>query len=338
MVIETIRVMETRQPTSQYRPESPQHSPYGAPQEYFRRLGPDINEDGIGARLDGYVARKFPFLTRGGWQHRIFSGCLRVNSSRVDPGYRLVRGDKLTFFHPPSVEPEVDRGIFEIWRDGDIMAVFKPGNLPMHENGPYRFNTFTHLVHEKFGSDWSAVHRLDRETSGIVLCAATPAARKRLSAAWAARTVHKEYLAIVFGAPEEDHWIETGPIGDLSGSQIRIKKWVVPGGLAAETEFYTIARHTDRSLLRAVPRTGRTNQIRIHAAYAGHHLIGDKLYHPDESVFLEYFEHGNTPAVQERVGFSRLCLHAALLRFNHPFTDEMIEVESPLPDDMATCL
>jgi len=303
--------------------------------EHFRSLGPAIENEGLGHRLDGFLARRYPFLTRSGWQHRIFSGCLRVNGQRAFPAYRLERGDRLDFFHPPSVEPEVDRGIREIWRDGEVMAVFKPGNLPMHENGPYRKNTFTNLVWENFGREWSALHRLDRETSGIVLCAATPQARMRLSADWAARRVHKEYTAIVNGVVAQDIWTENGAIGDLKESSIRIKKWVVEGGLDAETGFVTLDRGPAHSLLRAVPKTGRTNQIRIHAAFGGHHLVGDKLYHPDENVFLDYFENGNTADVQGRAGFHRLCLHAGLLRFTHPVTRAGVEVETPMPPDMA---
>ena len=304
-------------------------------QEHFRSLGPTVENDGLGDRLDCFLARKYPFLTRSAWQLRIFSGCLRVNGHRAFPAYRMERGDLLTFFHPPVVEPEVDRGIFEIWREGDVMAVFKPGNLPMHENGPYRTNTFTHLVWEAFGREWAAMHRLDRETSGIVLCAATPQSRMKISADWASRRVHKEYLAIVNGVTAHDSWTESGAIGDLKESLIRIKKWVVTDGLEAETGFQTLGRGGAHSLIRAVPKTGRTNQIRIHAAVAGHVLVGDKLYHPDERVFLDYFEDGNTDSVQQRAGFRRLCLHAGMLRFTHPETKATIEVETPMPDDMA---
>jgi 23S rRNA pseudouridine1911/1915/1917 synthase len=324
--------METRQPTSQ---QDFQAAGQPAARAHFRTLGPAIENEGQGERLDAYVSRKFPFLTRGGWQNRIFSGCLRVNERIAPPAYKLERGDRLTFFHPPAAEPEVDRGIRELWRDGGVMAVFKPGNLPMHENGPYRFNTFSHLVREAFGEEWAALHRLDRETSGIVLCGATPAARNRLSADWAARRVKKEYLAIVNGVTVADAWTADGPVGDLATSAIRIKKWVVAGGLDAITNFTTLDRSAGHSLLRAAPETGRTNQIRIHAAHAGHHLVGDKLYHPDEQVFLDYFEDGNTEDVQRRAGFHRLCLHASKLVFSHPEHGRTIEVEAALPDDMA---
>ena len=81
--------------------------------------------------------------------------------------------EKITLYHPKCLEPEVDRDIYPLWKKGDVMAVFKPGNLPMHESGPYRKNTFAHIVKEELGEKWAAVHRLDRETSGIVLCGST---------------------------------------------------------------------------------------------------------------------------------------------------------------------
>ena len=299
-----------------------------------RGLGGPVPPGAQGLRVDAYLGRAFPFLSRAGWQTRVADGRLRVNGRHVKASTRLKAGDRLTLMAPPSVEPEVDRGIQALWTEGAVMAVYKPGNLPMHENGPYRQNTFTALVWERFGREWCAVHRLDRETSGIVLCAATPTARGQLAGDLAARRVHKEYLAIANGAPTQQDWVADGPIGDLRSSVIRIKKWVVPGGLEARTEFHRLAATDQHCLLRARPRTGRTNQIRIHAAHAGHYLVGDKLFHPDENVFLDHFEHGLTPDITERTGHHRLCLHAAALGFIHPETRRACQVESPLPEDM----
>jgi 23S rRNA-/tRNA-specific pseudouridylate synthase len=149
-----------------------------------------------------------------------------------------------------------------------------------------------------------------------------------------ARRMRKEYLAIARGAPAADHWHCAGPIGDLVESEIRIKKWVVTGGLSAATGFQVLGRAGDSCLLKAKPVTGRTNQIRIHAAYAGHVLYGDKLYHPDEAVFLEYFASGQTANVTARTGFSRLCLHATAMEFAHPETGSACRVESALPEDL----
>jgi 23S rRNA pseudouridine1911/1915/1917 synthase len=300
----------------------------------FRRLGPPVTPGSAGARVDRYLARSFPFLSRAGWQKRIDDQELLVNGRLVKAATRLREGDELTMYAPVFVEPEVDRGVAVLWQDGPVMAVFKPGNLPMHENGPYRKNTFTEIVWETYGREWSAVHRLDRETSGIVLCGGTPEARAKLCGDLEARRMRKEYLAIARGVPEREQWHCDGPIGDLVESEIRIKKWVVPGGLSAATGFSVKARAPEACLLHAKPITGRTNQIRIHSAHSGHVLYGDKLYHPDEAVFLEYFESGQTENVTLRTGFHRLCLHATALEFAHPETRKQCRVESEMPGDM----
>ncbi len=300
-----------------------------------RRLGPPVPVDFAGERLDGYLAKHFPFLSRSGWQARIEREELLVNGMRRKSASRLKEGDEITLFAPDRPEPPVDDRISIIWQGDGVLALFKPGNLPMHENGPYRKNTFTEIVWQRYGREWSAVHRLDRETSGIVLCAATSDLRGRLAADFANRVVKKQYLAIVRGVPEAQKWRCDGPIGDLEGSQIRIKKWVVPGGLPAATGFDVLDIGRDSALLRATPVTGRTNQIRIHSAYTGHVLYGDKLFHPDESVFIEYFEQGQTDRVTKETGFPRLCLHAERLSFTHPANRKVIDLESPLPLDLA---
>lgn len=300
----------------------------------FRPLGRPIIAEKVGERADFYLAKTFPFLSRAAWVKRLNKGEVLVDGDPVDRAYKLRLGQILSFYHPKTVEPEVNRDIYPIWRVGAVMAVFKPAPLPMHENGAYRKNTFAELLKEEIGPEWSAVHRLDRETSGIVLCGATNEVRRQLSVALMERTVEKEYLAITHGVPERRSWTENGPIGDLASSEIRIKKWVVANGLPSETHFDMLDEQTGYSLLRARPRTGRTHQIRIHAAYAGHHLVGDRLFYPDEEVFLDWFLNGVTPTIIEKTGHLRCLLHAHGLSFRHPENGKVYEVKSPLPDDM----
>lgn len=302
----------------------------------FRKLGGAVLDTHAGRRIDVYLADLYPFLTRSGWQNRLETGEVLVNSRPVRASYKMKSGDAVHFFHPEEVEPEVDRGVRVLWQSGSVMAAYKPGNLPMHENGPYRNNTFAKLLSESVGKEWAAVHRLDRETSGIVLCGATHSVRQRLADHFEQKKIQKEYLCIVDGIPRDEQWSNCGALGDLSDSQIRIKKWVVEGGLSAETGFVREASAPGGySLLRAFPKTGRTNQIRIHAAHSGHWIIGDKLYHPNERVFLDYWDHGKTTAfVETQTGFHRCCLHAAALTFEHPETKSITRVESPIPEDM----
>jgi 23S rRNA pseudouridine1911/1915/1917 synthase len=309
--------------------------PDGDPELSWRRIGGPVSDLENGARFDGYLAKHFQFFSRSAWQKRIEDGLVLVNSRPLKCSSKLKSGDLIAMYSPPVAEPEVDRNIRVLWQDGPVMGIFKPGNLPMHENGPYRKNTFTEIVWQTLGREWSAVHRLDRETSGIVLCGATPEVRSSLARALARRDVKKQYLAICRGVPREEHWIADGPIGDLSASAIRIKKWVVPDGLPSQTAFSVEGQSQDAVLLRARPLTGRTNQIRIHSAHSGHVIYGDKLYHDDESIFLDYFEHGPTESVLERAGFRRLCLHATSLEFEHPDTRKQCLIECPMPDDMA---
>jgi 23S rRNA pseudouridine1911/1915/1917 synthase len=300
----------------------------------YRPLGSGIGANHVGLRIDEFLARNYPFLSRNQWKYRLESGQLTVNSQTVKSAYRLRFADQLAFFHPPASEPEVNRDIRMIWRQGGVMAIYKPANLPMHENGRYRKNTFAAVLMEQFGPEWAAVHRLDKETSGIVICAGTNPLRSRLSELLRGRDVFKRYEALAFGTPDDDDWIEEGPIGDLRDSEIRIKKWVVEGGLPAETRFRVLGRKDGRCWIEAVPKTGRTNQIRIHLAHAGYPIIGDKLYNPDENVFLQYWQHGNSLEVQKLAGFERLCLHAAEISFVHPELAHRVWVQAELPEEL----
>lgn len=315
--------------------EAKQKNPIACEGE-FRPIGGVVTIVHAGLRADQYLSEQYPFFSRAMWQKRIREGWLLVNRRRIRPSYRLRDGDKIEMFYPQTIEPEVDAGIFPIWKKGAVMAVYKPGNLPMHENGPYRRHTFAHILREELGAEWSAVHRLDKETSGIVLCGATNEVRQELARSLARRVLDKEYLAIAKGIAPAESWVEQGPIGDLKDSPIRIKKWVVPDGLSAETHFEVLEQKQDWILLKAHPKTGRTNQIRIHAAVNGLPLVGDKLYHPDEQVFLDWFEHGMTDDIVRQVGFKRCLLHAYSLTFLHPETEEIERVVCPMPEDMAS--
>jgi 23S rRNA pseudouridine1911/1915/1917 synthase len=304
-------------------------------QEEFRTVGKMVPEAADGERIDGYLGRSFPFFSRTIWKNKIKTGELLVNGSSVKPTYNVRWKDKLTTFYPEYMEPEVPTNISEIWSEQGVMAVYKPSGLPMHEVGKYRKNTFSNLLIEKYGEQWAAVHRIDAETSGIVLCADSYEGRKKLSEDFIEHNISKEYLAIMIGRPKKDEWHVNVAIGEMEDTLLRKKMGAVEGAASAFTTFKVVERTGYHALVKAFPESGRTHQIRIHAAYCGHRLLGEKKHLEDETVFMEFCDQGITQRVLKACGAERLCLHAHALNFTHPITGKAIRVESPMDVSMA---
>lgn len=190
------------------------------------------------------------------------------------------------------------------------------------------------------GGQVSIVNRLDRETSGVVLACKNSATAHRFHVAMMRRAFRKEYLAIVWGWPAQEVFEVDAPIlrqGEKRPTAIYLKRCIHPEGAQAFTRFRVERRFTRGpgaearfALVRAFPATGRTHQIRIHLAHAGHPIVGDKIYGPDERLYLEFIETGWTPRLQERLLLNRHALHSALLRLE----EEGLEWRAPLPADL----
>lgn len=303
--------------------------------EDFRSLGKPISDHHIGKRVDSYLALHYPFLTRAGWQKRLSLGQVKVLGEAIHSAYKLKEGDVLTHYNPEENEPEINPYIFPFWEENGVMAVYKPSNLPMHEGGKYRKHTFCELLRKDIGEEWAAVHRLDRDTSGLVLCSNDSVLRNQLSMELRERTLEKTYLAIARGVPREDSWVESRPLGIVPHHTWREKRWVVEEGLPSQTEFKVIDTAGEFCLLKVKPKTGRTHQIRIHAAVNDLPLVGDTRYNPDENIFLEFLDHGFTENVIQKIDAPRLCLHATALSFIHPVSEKRCDVAIPMPDDMS---
>jgi 23S rRNA pseudouridine1911/1915/1917 synthase len=235
---------------------------------------------------------------------------------------------------------------FRVVDEADYYVVIdKPPFLLVHPTKPNAAPTLWKQLRELFafeiagGGQVSIVNRLDRETSGLVLVAKTSAAARKFGMLMQERRLTKEYLAIVWGWPEWESKVVNAPLdrqGKRQKSEIWLKQMIHPAGAPAQTEFHVERRFvkssgTDKfSLIRAVPRTGRTHQIRVHLASIDHPIVGDKIYGPDEQLYLRFIETGWTPELEQRLLLPRHALHSAKLTI-----EGEREWTSALPPDLA---
>jgi 23S rRNA pseudouridine1911/1915/1917 synthase len=227
----------------------------------------------------------------------------------------------------------------------DYIVVDKPPLLLVHPTKPNGATTLWAELRQLLafeiasGGQVSIVNRLDRETSGIVLVAKTTAAAREFGLLMQARRVTKEYQAIVWGWPEWETKTADAPIirqGEIETSKVYLKQTIDSRGAKAVTHFRVVKRFQKLtangesfSLVKAHPLTGRTHQIRVHLASLGHPIVGDKIYGPDESLYLRFIETGWTDDLARRLLLERHALHASRLR-----VDAERDWSSPLPEDL----
>jgi len=186
------------------------------------------------------------------------------------------------------------------------------------------------MVEDRYGCKVYPAHRIDRETSGVILLAFDGKGAASLSEALAKGS--KEYLALVYGNFPDVELIVDLPLGRDTESAVRKKRKAWPGGSQrAVTRFQKVLAAGDISLIRCFPKTGRLNQIRAHLHSAGFPIVGDKLYGRDETAFLQFIEHGLTAELEERLLLPRSALHASRLVFLHPLNKKEMIIEAPLP-------
>lgn len=282
-------------------------------------------------RLDNYCAGRFTYLTNDQWQKEINTGKLSLNDEVVlDPAITLTGGETLAWDGSGIVEPEVDKKITILYEDEWFVAVNKTGNLPVHPSGRYFNNTLVTILEERYGSKVYPVHRLDRETSGVILLAFDGESAGKLSEALAQGA--KEYLALVHGNFPDEELIIDLPLGRDTKSAVNKKLKAWPGGTqTAKTRFRKVLTAGDISLVRCFPETGRLHQIRVHLLSTGFPIVGDKLYGRDETAFLTFVAQGLTADLALRLILPRQALHAARLGFLHPHNNKEMIIRTPLP-------
>lgn len=222
-----------------------------------------------------------------------------------------------------------------LYEDDWLMAFDKPAGLLVHPTFPDGRPTLIDQV-RLFRPDATLMHRLDRETSGVVLVTKSPKATRWLAKAFQKRTIQKTYLAVVHGVPPEPTGTIDASLGQAEGAEVRIRRAVVRcGGEKAVTGFRVLQTFSGFSLLAVKPYSGRLHQIRVHMSFLGTPVVGDKIYGSDEREFIRFIETGMTPDMEARLLLPRHALHAAEVTFLHHNLRRELTISAPLPEDMV---
>lgn len=292
-----------------------------------------------GWRLDHFLKFRIHRLSRTKIRSIIETQVAMPDGRRARPSSGVRSGEVILLNRPVPREPPVPRTFEVLAEDDCFIAIDKPAGLPMHTTAKFFRNTLVAVLRERYPHEALQIcHRIDRETSGVLLVARRPEAAVYLKKAFARRAVSKSYLAIVHGVPEPGEGIIDRPM-KLLDSPTRLMMGVADDGLPSVTRYQVIERFAAHALVAAEPRTGRQHQIRVHLAALGHPIVGDKLYRASERQFMDYCDGGMTPELLEAFdGLPRHALHAHRLTFPHPRTHAPVTIESPLPEDLRSFL
>ncbi len=276
-------------------------------------------------RLDKYLSKRFPDYSRSYFQDLITRQLVLVNGEVVKKRIEVQEGDEVeiefALTSQIAVEPE-NIPLSLLYEDADLIVVNKPAGMVIHPAVGNWTGTFVnallfHCQLEGEGLRPGIVHRLDKETSGVLVAAKNSEAHQKLVALFASRAVKKEYLAITIGNPK-DQIIE----GNIGRDRFKRQQMtlVESGGKSAKTVVKSLAYNAKLALVDLFPETGRTHQLRVHLKSIGCPILGDSLY-------------GNLQ-INKKLQVTRQLLHAYRLTFPHPTTGKEVSFEAPIPEDM----
>lgn len=319
------------------------------------RLRLIVAPDEAELRLDHFLAKRCPWRSRTKIEQLIEDGQVELAGRRARPSRRVRAGETVVVLLPrPKRERDlVERGegleLALLHEDEGLIAVDKPAGIPVHPGGRLLEDSVITRLHRRFGVGGPGFdpeldvvpklcHRLDLETSGVLLVAKRDAVAAEISRQMRSRETVKEYLALVHGVVRADAFEIDAPLGDHPSSLVMNRRAVVPGGSPSRTGVTVEARFAAHTLVRCRLFTGRRHQIRCHLHHAGHPIVGDKLYGLSEEYFLAYYEERLDDAMRARLVLPRQALHAARLVVTHPRTGAPLELVSPLAPDIAEVL
>jgi 23S rRNA pseudouridine1911/1915/1917 synthase len=331
-----------------------------------------VGKDEAGMRLDRFLAKRCHWRSRTKIEELIEGGEVEL-VGRVARSSRKVHEGEVVAVKLPRPRREIDlhaagppRGLKVLFEDECLVAVDKPPDIPVHPGGRLLEDTVITRLQERYRAEavraakaWAAeagevgdeiapddedvivpklCHRLDLETSGVLLVAKTDAVAAEMGRQMRRRETQKEYLAIVHGRVKDDEFVIDAPIGKHPASSIGNRRAVVPDGVASRTGV-KVENRFERdgaafTLVRCRLYTGRRHQIRCHLHHAGYPIVGDKVYGLDEEFFLAYYEERLDAELLRRLILPRQALHAARLVVTHPKKKTPLEIEAPLPTDL----
>ncbi|MBQ7599407.1 MAG: RluA family pseudouridine synthase [Clostridia bacterium] len=300
-----------------------------------------VEAETSGGRLDSFVSGVAGF-TRSRAQKLIENGSVSVNGASRPKNYRICKGDRVEISVPEAEEydaiPE-DIPLDIRYEDDSVIVVNKPSGMVVHPAPGHQSGTLVNALMHHCGKSLSGiggvgrpgiVHRIDRDTSGLICVAKTDEAHLKLSAQLKDHTMHREYLMIVTGNLKEDDGTVNAPIGRHPGDRKKMAVLKLSEGRAREavTHWHVIDRYKGFTYASAVLETGRTHQIRVHMSYIGHPLMGDAVYGGGKTVF----ERHHPDLIYGQM------LHAHALVFTHPETGETLRIEAEMPDNFKKIL
>ena len=284
-------------------------------------------EEDTGTRLDSFLSRRVEGLTRSAAARLLAEGCVTCDGAVPGKSYRIAGGEELCVILPEAEEPEAvpqDIPLDVVYEDEDVIVVNKPVGMVVHPAPGHPDGTLVNALLHHCGDSLSGiggekrpgiVHRIDRDTSGLIIAAKNDRAHLSLAAQLQDHSLYREYEAVCVGGLREDGGTVDAPIGRHPTDRKRMAV-TQKNARRAVTHWSVIARYNGYTHIRCELETGRTHQIRVHMAHIGHPLLGDLVY-------------GHK---RPEKGLSGQCLHARALRFVHPRTGELVTFTCPLPE------
>jgi 23S rRNA pseudouridine1911/1915/1917 synthase len=294
-----------------------------------------------GRRLDKYLHGRFPRLSRTAIQRLIKQGAITVNGEPTKASYEMAGGDVIELVIPPpeprEVQPE-PMALDIVYEDDHLLALNKPAGIICHPARGDQTGTLANglvyyaneLSHGEDPFRPGIVHRLDKNTTGIMLVAKTDEAHWRLSLQFERRTVQKTYLGLVHGDPQLDGDTIDAPIGVhpvvREKFAVMIRENKIDIARSAVTYYEVAERYREYALVKLFPKTGRTHQLRVHMSHIGHPIVGDTMY---GGRVISEFDLTGSGSVEPI--FAHQALHAWRIQFRHPILEKPMELEAPLP-------